>query len=83
MNESKLGKDYWAKRNIGNCYIDMLQSLEKQCLEKKLFNYFNTEENILATKKDDVLKELADCCRERRMKLLHIKMTWVPSWEMQ
>ena len=76
MNEEKYyeGEDYWANRNIGQCYMDMLESLEEKCRARQLPNYFNDEENILANKQTSVLNKLANFCKERRLELLHIKM---------
>ena len=75
MNEHYTEKNYWRNENIGDCYMDMLKFLEKKCRERHLSNYFNVNENILAKKKYKVLDKLADYCKERRLQLLHIKMT--------
>ncbi|XP_066936331.1 uncharacterized protein [Clytia hemisphaerica] len=76
INEEKFDEkeNYWANQNIGQCYMDMLESLAEKCRAKHLPNYFNIQENILENKQTRVLNKLAKFCEERRLELLHIHM---------
>ena len=77
MNENPVYRrdGYWSNQNIGECYMDMLEDLEESCSKRKLLNYFNHTENIMAKKDPGVLKELKDFAEQRRMNLMHLKLS--------
>ena len=77
MNENPVyqGNGYWSNQNIGDCYMNMLEDLEERCSNRKLLNYFNHTENIMAKKDPGVLNELKSFAEQRRMNLMHLKLS--------
>ena len=66
--------DFWKIENVGECYIAVLRDLANHLEGGLLLNYFNHEENILQSKRKDILNHLAERMRERANQLLNIQV---------
>ena len=62
---------HWQKKNFAERLVDTMGEFESALRSRKLPNYFNTSENVLAGKDRGVLNRVADQMRDERLRLVH------------